>query len=43
LANSPELVNSAPYDSWFFKLEPSDTSELDNLLDPVAYKAAIGE
>ncbi|WP_223490573.1 glycine cleavage system protein GcvH [Pseudomonas sp. A-RE-19] len=43
LANSPELVNSAPYDSWFFKLEPSDTSELDKLLDPAAYKAAIGE
>jgi glycine cleavage system H protein len=43
LANSPELVNSAPYDSWFFKLEPSDTSELDKLLDPMAYKAAIGE
>lgn len=43
LANSPEQVNSAPYDSWFFKLEPSDTSELDKLLDPVAYKAAIGE
>ncbi|EJM62632.1 glycine cleavage system H protein [Pseudomonas sp. GM50] len=44
LANNPELVNSAPYDSWFFKLEPSDTSELDNLLlDAGAYKAAIGE
>lgn len=44
LANNPELVNSAPYDSWFFKLEPSDTTELDNLLlDAGAYKAAIGE
>jgi glycine cleavage system H protein len=44
LANNPELVNSAPYDSWFFKLEPSDTTELDTLLlDAGAYKAAIGE
>ncbi len=43
LANSPELLNSAPYDSWIFKLEPSDTSELNNLLDAMAYKAAIGE
>ncbi|MHC8336415.1 glycine cleavage system protein GcvH [Pseudomonas sp. LB3P25] len=43
LANSPELLNGAPYDSWIFKLEPSDTSELDKLLDAMAYKAAIGE
>ena len=43
LADNPELVNSAPYDSWFFELEPSDTVELDNLLGAGDYKAAIGE
>ena len=43
LASNPELLNSAPYDGWIFKLEPKDTSELDNLLDAKAYKAAIGE
>ena len=43
LADNPELVNSAPYDSWFFELEPSDTAELDKLLGAADYKAAIGE
>ena len=40
LADSPESVNSDPYGSWFFKLKPSDASELDKLLDAVAYKAS---
>ncbi len=39
LADSPESVNSDPYGSWFFKLKPSDASELDKLLDAAAYKA----
>lgn len=42
LTDSPELVNSAPYgDAWFFKIQPSDVSELDKLLDADAYGAAI--
>ncbi len=42
LTDSPELVNSAPYgDAWFFKIQPSDASELDKLLDADAYSAAI--
>ena len=40
LADSPESVNSDPYGSWFFKLKPSATSELDKLLDAAAYQAA---
>jgi glycine cleavage system H protein len=43
LADNPELVNSAPYDSWFFELEPSDTAELDKLHGAADYKSAIGE
>ncbi|AVD81007.1 glycine cleavage system protein H [Pseudomonas sp. SWI6] len=43
LADSPELLNEKPYESWIFKLKPSDTSELDKLLDAAGYKAAIGE
>lgn len=39
LADSPEMVNSEPYGSWFFRLQPSDASELDALLDPAGYKA----
>ncbi len=40
VSDAPESVNSDPYGSWFFKLKPSDASELDKLLDAAAYKAA---
>lgn len=40
LADSPEMVNSEPYGAWFFRLQPNDASELDNLLDAGGYKAS---
>ena len=40
LSDSPETVNGEPYASWFFRLQPSDSSELDKLLDADGYKAA---
>ena len=40
LADSPEQVNSDPYGSWFFRLQPSDTAELDKLLDAAGYQTA---
>jgi glycine cleavage system H protein len=43
LGGTPELLNSAPYTSWIFKLKPSNTAELDKLLDAAAYGSAIGE
>ncbi|UXH39818.1 glycine cleavage system protein GcvH [Pseudomonas promysalinigenes] len=43
LADSPELLNDEPYESWIFKLKPSNPAELDKLLDAAGYKAAIGE
>ena len=43
LADSPESLNNTPYESWIFKLKPTDTAELDKLLDAAGYKAAIGE
>ncbi|MGY4491808.1 glycine cleavage system protein GcvH [Pseudomonas sp. TE3610] len=43
LADSPEQLNEEPYSAWIFKLKPSDTAELDKLLDAAGYKAAIGE
>ncbi|MCF1426793.1 MAG: glycine cleavage system protein GcvH [Shewanella sp.] len=44
LEESPELVNSDTYgDGWFFRIMPSDTSELENLLDADAYQAVIDE
>jgi glycine cleavage system H protein len=42
LANSPETINSDPYgDAWLIKIDPSDPSELDGLLDAEAYKKKI--
>ena len=38
LEDSPELVNSDPYgDGWLFRMQVSDPSELDGLLDAEAY------
>lgn len=44
LADAPETVNSSPYDEgWFFKVQPSALTELDDALDAEAYEASIGE
>ena len=38
LEDQPEIINSSPYeDGWFFKLNPADMGELDNLLSPEDY------
>ncbi|OAI94973.1 glycine cleavage system protein GcvH [Pseudomonas putida] len=41
--DSPELVNEEVYESWFFKLKPSDKSELDKLMSAAEYAKSIGE
>lgn len=42
LADGPELVNSEPYEgAWFFKIKPTDSSELDKLMDADTYGASI--
>lgn len=42
LEDEPELVNTDPYDKgWMIKLEISDTSQIENLLDAAGYKAVI--
>ncbi len=44
LSDAPELINSDPYgEGWIVKIELSDPSELDKLLDAEAYKKLIGE
>ena len=41
LEAQPEIINSSPYeDGWFYKLNPSDMGELDNLLSPEDYSDA---
>jgi glycine cleavage system H protein len=43
LTQTPELINSDPYSSWFFKIKPTNLDELKDLLDSNAYAASIGE
>ena len=39
LDDEPERVNQDPYgDGWFFKINPDNTSELDDMLDADAYQ-----
>lgn len=39
LADAPEQVNGEPYQAWFFKLQPSNPAELEELLDAAGYQA----
>jgi len=44
LEDEPETVNADPYnDGWFFKLQPSDTSELEALLSAEDYQQHCDE
>ena len=43
LEDAPEKVNEDAFGNWIIKVEMSDPSELDTLLDAEAYKALIGE
>ena len=44
LTDSPELINTDPYgEGWMLKIEFSDTSELNDLLDSAGYKSLLGQ
>ncbi len=44
LEDAPETVNQDPYgDGWFFRIEPNDVGELDELLDADGYGAVCEE
>ena len=40
LEDAPEAVNADAFSAWIIKVEMSDPSELDDLMDAEAYKAA---
>ncbi|HEV3429891.1 MAG TPA: glycine cleavage system protein GcvH [Paraburkholderia sp.] len=42
LADTPDEVNSEPYESWLFKIKPAADAKLDGLIDAAAYEKAIG-
>ena len=39
LEDTPELINEDAFENWIIKVELSDASELDNLMDAQAYTA----
>jgi len=42
LADDPSLVNSDPEGAgWFFKMKPDDLSQMDDMLDDVAYRTLL--
>ena len=41
LTDAPEGINSHPYESWFYKLQPTDLGELDQLLDADGYNQSV--
>jgi glycine cleavage system H protein len=44
LLDAPEMINEDPYDEgWMVKVELSDSSELDELMDAAAYEQYIKE
>ncbi len=44
LADTPDLVNEDPEgDGWFFKLTLSDPSEVEAMMDEVAYEAFVAK
>ena len=43
LDDEPGLINKDAFENWIIKVELSDKSELENLMDAAAYKAFIGE
>ena len=44
LEDAPERVNEDPYgDGWFFRIQPDDPGELDDLLDAASYDEMCSE
>ena len=39
LDDQPELINQDPYENWIVKVEMSDKTELDSLMEADAYEA----
>ena len=43
LEDKPELLNEDAFANWIIKVQPSDPSELDSLMDKAAYEAFCAE
>lgn len=43
LIDAPEGINSHPYQSWFYRMQPSSPAELEQLLDAAGYRKQCGD
>ena len=44
LEDQPEIINSSPYeDGWFYKIQPDDLDEINELLSPEEYSEVCEE
>ncbi len=44
LADTPELINSSPYeDGWIARLQPGDPTQMEQLMDAEAYELMLAE
>jgi glycine cleavage system H protein len=43
VADTPDSINSTPYESWLFKIKPAAGAAQDRLMDADAYRKSIGE
>jgi glycine cleavage system H protein len=41
LETAPEKINEGAYDAWMFRLKPSDSAELKELLDAAGYRKLV--
>jgi len=41
LESAPESINKDPYAAWMFKLKPSNSAELDGLMNATSYAAHV--
>jgi glycine cleavage system H protein len=42
VADTPDSVNTTPYESWLFKIKPAADAAQDRLIDADAYTKSIG-
>ncbi len=43
LRNEPDKINAAPHETWIIKVQLTDATEYDKLLDAAAYEKFVSE
>jgi len=41
LDNTPETINSDPYNAWIFRMKPDNSADVAALMDAKAYQAVV--